>query len=278
MRKNSTHISQFQLRFWREHTGFSQKISRAFPFSLTEGKKHSQWDVAEEHKRKKIDRNWWWVSVGGGFFSVKSSLLTQSHGLNSTSPICPLTPPQSSVRNIKEGWQSCVEWGEKREKKKKLTVSFSPNITSKRGNHVYEKRAESLFKYEKGIAQFFPSFFFHTFFFVWYTLGVGERVSRSREWVYEAGECTHPYKRKIESERRKRVKGGNSKRANIYQKAERTTGFGRYIIRIDILRFFIIKYIEGAKFLFWSVKSWCLQSKHRVEFRALLIECSSWLW
>lgn len=47
----------------------------------------------------------------------------------------------------------------------------------------------------------------------------------------------------------------------------------RYIIRIYSPSF-IIKYIEGAKFLFWSVKSWCLRSKHidlpRSLFRVLV--------
>lgn len=56
---------------------------------------------------------------------------------------------------------------------------------------MYEKRVESLFKYEKGIAQFFflSTFFFRLYNFFCDVPGESERAS----------ECTHPYKRKIEA-------------------------------------------------------------------------------
>lgn len=159
---------------------------------------------------------------------------------------------------------------EKEEAAERTNCELFSDITSERGNHVYEKRVESLFKYEKGIAQFFflSTFFFRLYNFFCDVPGESERAS----------ECTHPYKRKIEAS----VDGGWQEGGWVERgeyisegKAERTTGFARYIIRIDILRFFfIIKYIEGAGFLFWSVKSWCLQSKHIVPAAGNISELS----
>lgn len=78
---------------------------------------------------------------------------------------------------------------------------------------MYEKRVESLFKYEKGIAQFFsfPSFF-RLYIFL---CDVGR--------VYEVGECTHPYKRKIEASVERGWCMVLAEEGDIYQKAERTT-------------------------------------------------------
>lgn len=92
----------------------------------------------------------------------------------------------------------------------------------------WEKRVESLFKYEKEIAQFFLSFLLLLFFVytIFCVMCRGKRERASSECT-KAGECTHPYKRKIEAERRTRVVCGwgalrHQKRGDIYHKAERT--------------------------------------------------------
>lgn len=116
--------------------------------------KHSQWDVASED-RSKAGAGWW--AFGGGVWASNE---------------------EKNVRSVGGFWRNHLkshgqnrktQRKEKRERRKRTDCELFPNITSKRGNHVYEKRAESLFKYEKGIASlsfFLPFFFVYTTFFV----------------------------------------------------------------------------------------------------------------
>lgn len=126
-------------------------------------------------------------------------------------------------------------------------------------SHVYGEESCSNTKRNRSVL--FP-FFFRLYNFLCDVPG---------ERVYEA------YKRKIEEGRRKRVVNGTSRIGGYVSEGKQRTTVWRYITWIDILRFFIIKYIEGAKFLFWSVKSWCLRSKHTVPSRRTVFLDYFWL-